>query len=377
MATVALTFAAASAAPAGAAAAVPGTVALWEMDELSGTAMRDSVGSHTGALHSVQLGRPGFAGMAYGLAGSGFVSVPSTSDLNPGSQDVTLTIHLQTTQAPASPDWDLIRKGLFTDPGEFKVEYQPSGQASCGFIGSAGSSELMAGPALNDGAWHTVQCVKTSSAIKLIVDGKGFSQAARIGSISNSADLLIGSRGGSEFFRGSLDQASVQIGTGPAQPPPAPQPAPAPSPAPQPAPAPSPAPRQPSPAPAEAPAPAPADTPEVPAPPADAVAAPAASPTALSVSSSTRGRTTLLIRGRLSPGASAGRLRLVLTRRTRKSTIRVIARATGGRSGTWRGVLRLPRAAHAVRRFDVSIGYLGESGHAPAGLRLSVLTRKP
>ena len=274
MATVALTFAAASAAPAGAAAAVPGTVALWEMDELSGTAMRDSVGSHTGALHSVQLGRPGFAGMAYGLAGSGFVSVPSTSDLNPGSQDVTLTIHLQTTQAPASPDWDLIRKGLFTDPGEFKVEYQPSGQASCGFIGSAGSSELMAGPALNDGAWHTVQCVKTSSAIKLIVDGKGFSQAARIGSISNSADLLIGSRGGSEFFRGSLDQASVQIGTGPAQPPPAPAPAPTPGPAPQPAPTPSPAPKQPSPAPAEAPTPAPADTPEAPAPPADEVPGP-------------------------------------------------------------------------------------------------------
>ena len=35
-------------------------------------------------------------------------------------------------------------------------------------------------------------------------------------------------------FHGSLDQASVQIGTGPAQPPPAPQPAPAPAPSPAP-----------------------------------------------------------------------------------------------------------------------------------------------
>ena len=41
------------------------------------------------------------------------------------------------------------------------MEYQPSGQASCGFNGSSGYSEMTAGPAINDGQWHTVQCVKT------------------------------------------------------------------------------------------------------------------------------------------------------------------------------------------------------------------------
>ena len=124
-----------------------------------------------------------------------------------------MTIHLRTVRAPATPDWDVIRKGVFDSAGgEFKVEYQPTGQASCGFIGSQGSSEIIAGPALNDGAWHTVQCVKTAAAIALLVDGQVFSQAARIGSIANTADLVIGARPGSEFFIGSLDEASVRIG---------------------------------------------------------------------------------------------------------------------------------------------------------------------
>src|SRR5213079_1773429 len=123
------------------------------------------------------------------------------------------TIHVKTTQAPASPDWDLIRKGLYTTPGgEWKMEYQPSGQASCGFKGSSGYSELIAGPAINDRQWHTIRCVKTPSAIQVVVDGQTFSKAANVGSIANSDPVVIGARPGSEFFRGSLDEASVTYG---------------------------------------------------------------------------------------------------------------------------------------------------------------------
>src|SRR5205085_1808088 len=130
---------------------------------------------------------------AFGFNGSSsYVSVPSSSDLNPGSVNITVTIHLKTTSAPASPDWDLIRKGTYTTSGgEFKMEYQPSGQASCGFKGSSSYSELIAGPSLKDGKWHTVQCVKTASAIKEIVDGQTFSKSATIGSIANTAPVLI------------------------------------------------------------------------------------------------------------------------------------------------------------------------------------------
>jgi hypothetical protein len=193
-----------------------GLIALWHMDETSGTVMYDSAGSHNGTLYSTQLGLPGFSGTAYGFNGSSsYVSVPSTSDLNPGSADITITIHLKTTGTPPPPpaDWDLIRKGLYTSTGgEYKMEFQQSGQASCGFHGSVGYSELAAGPALNDGRWHTIECVKTSTAIEVIVDGQTYSQAATIGTIANTDAVVIGARPGSDWYQGELDEASIQIG---------------------------------------------------------------------------------------------------------------------------------------------------------------------
>jgi hypothetical protein len=193
-----------------------GVVALWHMDETSGSTMFDSMNSHDGSLHSVALGLPGSSGLAYGFNGSSsYVAVPTASDLNPSASNITITIHIDTTGSPPPPpaDWDLIRKGLYTTSGgEFKMEFQQTGKASCGFAGSSNYAELTAGPAINDGQWHTIQCVKTASAIELIVDGTTFSQAADIGSIANTEDVVIGARPGSDWYSGSLDEASIQIG---------------------------------------------------------------------------------------------------------------------------------------------------------------------
>jgi hypothetical protein len=193
-----------------------GVMALWHMDETSGTTMFDSVGTHNGTLHSTQIGLAGFTGTAYGFNGSSsYVNVPTAADLNPGSANITITIHLKTSGTPpASPaDWDLIRKGLYTTTGgEYKMEFQQSGQASCGFKGSAGYAELVAGPAINNGQWHTISCVKTSTAIQVVVDGQIFSKTANVGAIANTADVVIGARPGSDWTQGQLDEASIQIG---------------------------------------------------------------------------------------------------------------------------------------------------------------------
>ena len=188
------------------------TVALWHMDEPSGTQMIDSARGHTGTLHSVTLGLPGFSGKSYGF-GRGYVSVPNASDLNPGAANINVTIHIKTTSRPATPDWDLIRKVLYTSPGgEFKMEYQPTGQASCGFKGSLRYFEMTAGPVISNGQWHTVSCVKTASAVQVVVDGQVFSKSVVLGSISPSDNIAIGARPGSEFFQGQLDEASIAIG---------------------------------------------------------------------------------------------------------------------------------------------------------------------
>jgi large repetitive protein len=191
-------------------------VALWHMDETSGSTMFDSVGSHNGTLHSTQTGLAGFTGTAYGFNGSSsYVDVPSSADLNPGNADITFTIHLKTSGTPPPPpaDWDIFRKGLYTSGGaEYKMEFQQTGQASCGFEGTGGYAELVAGPAINDGQWHTISCVKTSTNIQVSVDGQTFSKAATIGSIANTTNVAIGARPGSDWYQGQLDEASIQIG---------------------------------------------------------------------------------------------------------------------------------------------------------------------
>jgi hypothetical protein len=189
-------------------------VALWHMDELSGNVMRDSIRHHDGRLKFVQLGLPGFSGTAYGFNGSSsYVSVPSASDLNPHRKRIVIIMHLKTRSAPAKPDWDLIRKGHYPTPGgEYKVEYQLSGRVTCAFNGSADYAQLTAGPALDDGRWHTIKCIKTHSRIKTVVDGRKFSRSAKVGKIANAARLTIGARPGSEFFKGSLDEAKIKIG---------------------------------------------------------------------------------------------------------------------------------------------------------------------
>ena len=190
-------------------------VAAWHMDETSGAVMYDATArGHDGKIFSAQIGVPGFTGTAFAFNGtSSYVSVPTASDLNPGSSNLTITMHLKTTSRPAKPDWDLIRKGLYATPGgEFKMEYQPTGQASCGFKGSSNYGELITGPAIDDGQWHVVQCIKTATAVKVVIDGQVFAKTITIGSIGNTDAVPIGARPGSEYFKGSLDESSIQVG---------------------------------------------------------------------------------------------------------------------------------------------------------------------
>jgi concanavalin A-like lectin/glucanase superfamily protein len=179
--------------------------------------MFDSAGQNNGTLtSSVTLGLSGFSGNAYGFDGSSsYVSVPSAASTNPGSGNFSFTIVLQTAGTPPPPpeDWDLIRKGdITTQGGEYKMEFQNSGQASCGFKGTH-YAELVAGPKLNDGQWHKITCVKTASDIELIVDGQTFSTPATVGSISNTAPVVIGSHPGADWYQGSLDEATISIGS--------------------------------------------------------------------------------------------------------------------------------------------------------------------
>ena len=132
-----------------------GEVAHWSMDS-TGT-MVDSAGNHDGTTHNVTLDPSGSSGAAYKFTGaSSYASVSSStaSDLDPGTQDFTVTIHMKPTALPNSgdEDADIIRKGVYAgSPGEFKMEYYPSGRMLCGFKGDG--SDRLCGARGRPGAW--------------------------------------------------------------------------------------------------------------------------------------------------------------------------------------------------------------------------------
>ena len=191
-------------------------LAVWHMDEQSGLTMEDAVGGLDGDVHGgVTVGAEGLSGPGYAFDGkSGYVSVSHADALNPGAADFSITLSFRTTSLPAKADWDLARKGYYTTVGgEWKVELQPSGQASCGFKGSLRNRFLAAGPTtLADGSWHTVTCTKHSSSIVLVVDGQTFSKSGKAGTISNTEDVEIGAYPRKEFFKGTLDEVSISAG---------------------------------------------------------------------------------------------------------------------------------------------------------------------
>jgi hypothetical protein len=220
VAAVAAVLAGVMAAPVEAQAA---TVALWHMNETSGTAMVDSAGSNAGTPKNVTVGVPGSSGTAYRFNGtSSSVSVPSSAALSPGNAPIVFTAHVRYTVKPPAgktTDYDVIRKGTASDSAQFyKLEIRPDNRAVCRFVGSNTTSTgllIHAGPVLNDGKWHTVTCTKTDTRITLGVDGVAHSKSGTVGSISNSGPLVLGAKNGrkfTDFYHGDLDEVSVSIG---------------------------------------------------------------------------------------------------------------------------------------------------------------------
>jgi hypothetical protein len=199
-----------------------GTVARWSMND-TGSTMTDSARKHNGTLHGVATGLPGYSGTAFGFNGvSSYVTVPGAGDLSAIDHDVTLTMRMKTGHRPPATvqDWDLIRSaGGYYDGDEYKMEYAPDGTAHCAFkgSGSTGYKEVASSSAkpLNDGAWHTIMCIKTTTQVKTVVDGTVYSARATIGTITITRGMILGAHpdsagnGSSEFYDGSLDEAAI------------------------------------------------------------------------------------------------------------------------------------------------------------------------
>jgi Concanavalin A-like lectin/glucanases superfamily len=200
-----------------------GTVAAqWNMNETSGTTMYDSSGNNNnGTLQGpVQLGvaGPSGQGTAYGFSGKSDVDVPYSATLVAGSANIDIAFWLKTTNLPTSGDYDLVRMGDYPAQ-EYKVELEKNNQIACTYHGSSSSNNATGGANVANGQWHYVQCIKTATAIQVVIDGTTVAnKSAMIGSVSPPSDLYVGAHGspgtaaGFDWYQGDLDDVSVTFG---------------------------------------------------------------------------------------------------------------------------------------------------------------------
>jgi hypothetical protein len=204
-------------------------VAIWAMNESSGSRVMLDVSGHglTGSVGREVLTRTTLAG----ATGYRFpwlepdtppthpehlVTVADSPSLDPGTRDYAVTVRFLTTYRFGN----IVQKGQSTVAGgSFKVQV-PNGVAQCFFRGSAGQLGVSSGRALNDGRWHTVRCERTATRVTMTVDGVvAARRSGATGTISNSWPLTIGGKPRCDqvtvtcdYYPGYVDYVEIDAG---------------------------------------------------------------------------------------------------------------------------------------------------------------------
>ena len=149
------------------------------------------------------------------------IVVPDAPDhsLDPGSGKFTVEIRFRTHESFGN----IIQKGQSKAKGG-QVKFQiPGGRLTCMFKtasgrATAGSRKLR----LNDNNWHTVQCVRTPTAVTMFVDGRRVSRTNHAtGNLDNSKPWTIGGKlncapgsgaDSCDYFAGDIDYVRLTKG---------------------------------------------------------------------------------------------------------------------------------------------------------------------
>ncbi|MCD4823548.1 MAG: DNRLRE domain-containing protein, partial [Phycisphaerae bacterium] len=134
----------------------------WQLNETSGTNATDTAKGHNGTVQG--SGSSWLAGRlanSLKLTGSAAVSVPHTSDLNPGGSTFTISAWVKTTATSGM----IIYKGRNGSTHDRYYLQMTGGKPQFVFdSGQAVSTLTLTGPAMiNDGQWHHIAAVRTGT----------------------------------------------------------------------------------------------------------------------------------------------------------------------------------------------------------------------
>jgi hypothetical protein len=143
--------------------------------------------------------------------------IPDSAAVDPGDAAYSVEIRYLTRAANGS---NLVQKGQATSPGgQFKIQVD-KGNPQCYFKGDRGKVGAGSSTRLDDGAWHTLRCSRTSSAVSLYVDGVLEKESAgQVGTLDNTFPMTIGGKARCDmvkvecdYFDGLIDYLKITKG---------------------------------------------------------------------------------------------------------------------------------------------------------------------
>jgi len=146
------------------------------------------------------------------------ILIPHDDSLNPGSGDFAVAMWVRYGNLG---DTDLLRKGCTetnAGGGWYKVEAGADGHTnsvSFNTVNSAGTSKTVYAPnnIYNDSQWHYIVAQRRADMMEIWVDGAKQAETSISGSISNPANLTVGSKDtqNDDFFKGAIDEVRVYM----------------------------------------------------------------------------------------------------------------------------------------------------------------------
>ncbi|NES15251.1 MULTISPECIES: LamG-like jellyroll fold domain-containing protein [Micromonospora] len=167
-------------------------------------------------------GTGGSPALAFPAAGSAVIQVPDAANLNPGTQDFTISVLVKLTAGQVTAGANLVQKGFYSKTGSQWKLQADNGIPGCriaGFRDGVWTEALVSsGVSIADQGWTFVQCKRRGTVLSITVGAHPavpFDGDASM-DVSNTSKVTIGAKGAglsnNDQFRGELDNAVFSLG---------------------------------------------------------------------------------------------------------------------------------------------------------------------
>ncbi|SBT52196.1 LamG-like jellyroll fold domain-containing protein [Micromonospora auratinigra] len=162
--------------------------------------------------------------LAFPAAGSAVVEVPHAANLNPGTQDFTISAMVKLSSAQVTVGANLMQKGYYTEGASSQWKLQvDNGMPGCriaGYLanGDWGFAKADSDISIADKGWTFVQCKRRGGVLSITVGANPAVTADQNAAldVSNTAKVTVGAKGAglsnNDQFRGELDNAVLSVG---------------------------------------------------------------------------------------------------------------------------------------------------------------------